>query len=183
MESVNATAAVFGFAALVAVGLARVAAQPGPSAEEVKAAFLCSFSEFVEWPGPASGTITIEIIGTDPFGRRLDETARARQGSRAIAIRRAHQLAAAGQREIAFISASELADLDAVLAKLAGSPVLTVSDIPGFAARGGMIGFVLEDRRVRFEINLAAAERAGLRISSRLLNLARLVPDAPGETP
>jgi len=167
--------------ALTGTALGAPAAPPPPSVNEVKAAFLCSFAEFVEWPGTANqGPVTIGILGKDPFGPLLEETAKVRAlQTKALEIRRLTRMEEAARFRIVYVSASEAPRLDQVLRSLEGASVLTVSDIPRFAARGGVIGFVLEGRRVRFEINVAAAERSGLQISSRLLNLARSVQGAP----
>jgi hypothetical protein len=104
--------------------------------------------------------------------------------TKAVEIHRSRRTEEAARAQIVFIGASERPRLEAILDALRETSVLTVSDIPGFAAEGGIVGFVLEDRRVRFEINEQAAQRASLRISSRLLNLARIVgasrPDRDG---
>lgn len=167
--------------ALLALTGTAVGAPAAPSVKEVKAAFLCSFAEFVEWPAAANqGPVTIGVLGEDPFGSLLETTAKVRAlQTKALEIHRLTRMEDAVRFRIVFVSASEAPKLDHVLRSLEGTSVLTVSDIPGFAARGGVIGFVLEGKRVRFEINVAAAERSGLQISSRLLNLARIVPGAP----
>ncbi len=163
--------------ALVLVALRAPAGPPIASEFEVKAAFLCSFPEFVEWPETAPGSpIRIGILGVDPFGTLLDETVKARPlQTKSLEIVRLAGPREALRCQIVYICASEARDLAAHLGILDGASVLTVSDIPRFAERKGMIGFVMVDRRVRFQINPAPAERVGLRISSRLLSLARVV--------
>lgn len=165
---------------LVLTGTA-LGAPAAPSVNEVKAAFLCSFAEFVEWPAAANqGPVTIAILGKDPFGPLLEETAKVRAlQTKALEIHRLTRVEDAARFRIVFVSASEARSLGQILRSLEGTSVLTVSDIPGFAAQGGIIGFVPEGKRVRFEINVAAAERSRVQISSRLLNLARLVHGAP----
>jgi len=149
----------------------------------VKAAFLYHFVEFVEWP-PASplppATVTIGVLGRDPFGDVLDKAILAKMAAgRTLVIRRFAAPAALEPCEILFISSSEMTHLPEILHHLQGAPVLTVGEADRFARRGGMIGFYSEDNRVRLEVNRAAAERAGLRLSSKLLAVARLVkPDA-----
>lgn len=156
-------------------------AAPVASDLEVKAAFLCSFAEFVEWPTTESADhVTIAVLGTDPFGPLLEETVRTRAlQTKTLVLKRVATPDEALRAQIVFVCASEKARLADVLRALSGGGILTVSDIDGFARRGGMVGFVLEQRRVRFEINAEAAEKAGLRVSSRLLNLARLVGPGP----
>jgi hypothetical protein len=159
------------------------AAEPSapPTADAVKAAFLCSFAEFVEWPAEKPGQtpaaerpVTVGVLGDDPFGSLLEETAKAR-GGRPIAIVRFRSLEEVAGVQILFVSASERGALQRIVDRVGRSHVLTVSDITGFAREGGIIGFFVEEKRVQFEINVAAAEVAGVRISSRLLNLARIV--------
>jgi hypothetical protein len=176
---------LFGLALLVALaGVAPAgAAGPPPAAEAVKAAFICNFADFVVWPaaGPAerADTLTIGILGDDPFGRLIDDAAKARSvPDRRLEVARLESPEEAPEVEILFVAASEEKSLPAILEKLRGHPVLTVGDLPGFAAAGGVIGLLVEDKRVRLEINVAASQRAGLEISSRLLMLARLVEDA-----
>lgn len=148
----------------------------------VKAAFLYHFLEFVEWPQTsrlAAATVTIGVIGRDPFGDVLEKVVLAKTVTgRTLAIRRFAGVEALEPCAILFISSSEMPRLPEILARLQGTPVLTVGEADRFARRGGMIGFVSEDDRVLLEVNRAAAERAGLRLSSKLLAVARLVkPD------
>jgi hypothetical protein len=77
-----------------------------------------------------------------------------------------------------FISASEQSRITEILEAFRGKPVLTVSEVPGFCERGGFINLKVIESAIRFEINAAAGERAGLRFSSKLLSLARIVPEA-----
>lgn len=156
--------------------LVAAAGQP-PTEYEVKAAFLLNFARFVEWPADkASGPFVVAVLGHDPFGPALD---RAFEGSgiagRPWEVRRAARLEDVARSQILFVSRSEESRLEAILAALRVTPVLTVSDIPGFAERRGMIGFRVEERRVRFDINPVPASESRLRISSQLLKLARIV--------
>jgi hypothetical protein len=148
----------------------------------VKAAFLYHFVEFVDWPekSPLPLTvITIGVLGRDPFGDLLDKAVLGKKAAgRTLVIRRFASIEALEPCEILFVSASEMPHLPALLARLHGAPVLTVGEGDKFARHGGMIGFFNEDNRVRLEINRASADEAGLRLSSKLLALARLVsPD------
>ena len=153
-----------------------VLSQP-PSEYEVKAAFLLNFARFVEWPpekGP--GPFVVAVLGEDPFGPALDRTFEGNGvAGRSSEVRRLPRLEDAGRTQILFIGKSEERRLPAILAALRGTHVLTVSDIPGFAERGGMIGLRLEEGRVRFDINPEPATESGLKLSSQLLKLARIV--------
>ncbi|MCI0568383.1 MAG: YfiR family protein [Acidobacteria bacterium] len=142
---------------------------------QVKAAFLYNFAKFVEWPDPASGPIRLCIVGDDPFGSNLEVTVRGKTISgHPIEIRRMNRGDNPRDCQIAFIRATER-EARSVLELLQGASTLTVGESPNFARDGGMINFVLEDKRVHFEINPGAAQRARLKISSRLLSLARIV--------
>jgi hypothetical protein len=145
---------------------------------EVKAAFLYNFGKYVHWPksaGPESEFV-IAILGADPFGAALDEIVRGKRiGNRPVALKRVSKLSELGGCEVLFISASEEAGLDDILAQLANAPILTVADMPKFVERGGMIGMVVANRRVQFEVNAMAAERAGIALGSQLMRLARAV--------
>lgn len=149
---------------------------------EVKALFLYNFAKFVVWPSNASRQLidpmTICVLGEDPFGPVLDDAVRGKSiGSHKLVIRRFQAAQSAQGCQIAFISASEKKRLRAVLSTLSGGGVLTVGETEGFAAMGGVINLVLEGGRVHFEVNVDAAEHAGLKISSKLLNLAKIVRD------
>jgi hypothetical protein len=157
-------------------------ARPAPTERDVQAAFLCSFADYVEWPDlEPDSPVVLLVLGDDPFGAVLDDTAAGPSARRRrVTIRRSRRLEEAVQAQIVFVSSGEQPRLRAVLTALDEAAVLSVSDAESFARRGGMVGFVVEQRRVRFEINQRAAERAGLRISSRLLSLARIVEGTPG---
>ena len=142
---------------------------------EVKAVFLLNFVRFVEWPAQAGSRVEpfyICILGDEPFDFTLDRlvTQEAVNG-RPIEIRRLRRWQEPCQ--MLFVSRSEQ-DVFRTLRRV-GPGVLTVGEEPGFLRDGGMINFVLENRRVRFDVNRRAAEAAGLRISSQLLSVARTV--------
>lgn len=179
---------LLGLITAAAAGLA-LAAGAGASPRDplpeypVKAAFLYHFVEFVEWPAGShrQSTITIGVLGRDPFGDVLDEAILDKVvAGRTLVVRRFADVAALEPCEILFISSSEMGRLPEILARLDGAPVLTVGEADRFAGRGGMIGFFLDDNRVRLEVNRSAAERARLRISSKLLTVARLVKAPEG---
>ncbi len=160
-------------------GLAIAAAAQAPTEYQVKAAFLYNFSRFVQWPSEARGHETefvVTVLGKDPFGRVLEEALRGKTvDDKPIVIRRVSRASEMGPSQLLFVAASESDHLRAILEQVGAQPVLTVSDADGFAERGGIIGFKLEEQRVRLQVNLTAAERAQLRISSQLLRLAEIV--------
>jgi YfiR/HmsC-like len=149
-----------------------------PTPYDVEAAYLYQFGKFVEWPpkkpeaeGPNSFSIC--VLGRDPFGRVLDDTVKGENmNGRPLVARRVASAEEGADCRILFVSSSRERELARDLDALRGRPVLTASDIPGFIRRGGMIQFVLTDNRVRFEINVGNAVRAGLTVSSQLLKVA-----------
>ena len=158
------------------------AQQVRPTEAQLKAAFLFNFGKYVTWPGIASESFSICVLGRDPFGSALDSiVAGETLGGKPAAVRRIRGAQEASSCQIVFISSSEEARLQSTLATLARSgSALTVSDLPDFAQQGGMIQFVEEGNRVRFIVNLAAARRAGLVLSSELLKVAKVVDNGNG---
>jgi hypothetical protein len=150
-----------------------------PLADEypVKAAFLLNFAKFVEWPAVAfkgpEDPITICVLGQNPFGTALEDVVRDKTvANRAFVVRGVLNTQQAGNCQIVFVSASERKRFRFLLDGLKGRSILTVGEGDDFTASGGIINFKLKDARVRIEIDAAAADRAGLRISSKLLSLA-----------
>lgn len=177
----------------VAVALGAALARPAPTVSaaprqaraslpteyDVKAAFLYNFAKFVEWPEaslPTDGTFVLGVLGSDPFGRALEELDGRTVLGRRIVVRRYEREEDAAACQILFISSSEEERLPAILAALLRKPVLTVSDGDGWAERGVIINFKTRQSKIRFEINLERAEMSRLRMSSQLLKLASLVP-------
>lgn len=147
---------------------------------EVKAAFLYNFARFVEWPNNVSldpnGPLVIAILGRDPFGGEIDRAIEGKTvNGRRLVIKRFSSLEAYEQCHILFVSSSERTNLPRILAAVRTSSVLTVSETDRFAQIGGIINFITIENRIRFEINQAAAARVGLKISSKLLSLGRVV--------
>lgn len=142
---------------------------------QVKAALLLNFAKFVDWPPPSTPYFIVGVLGGDPFNFSLDQVMREKAvNGRPIMIRRVTQTEDATFCDLLFVSASERKRVAQVLAAVAHRPVLTVSDLSGFTAGGGIIQFYEEDGRIRFEVNLEAAQHAGLRIHAQLLRLAKI---------
>jgi YfiR/HmsC-like len=153
------------------------AQQPKASEFQVKAAYLYNFGRFVQWPDESGAdrneSFEICVLGTDPFGQALDATlAGGTIGGKSVAAKRITKPQDVDSCRILFISSSEESHLKEDLAALDKTRVLTVSDIPRFSERGGMIGFILDGNRVRFDVNLDSAQGAGLTLSSELLKVA-----------
>lgn len=176
-------------ATLVLAGSGReVTAQGNATSEyQVKAAFLFHFAQFVDWPPETykdtASPLTYCTAGGDPFQGGLDASMNGKTiGGRPIRVLHLKEAGESQGCQILFLGIADKKLVSATLAKLNGSPVLTVGESINFAQGGGMIGFLLEDNKVRFEINLEAAERAKLKISARLLALAKTVIGGPKGT-
>ena len=154
-----------------------------PTEYQVKAAFLYNFAKFTEWPDEVlpgeEEPMVIGVLGEDPFGDTLDETVLGKTvKGRHLRVRRVERISDGLRKcHIVFVSSSETTRLHELFEILRGAPVLLVGDTDGFARAGGMINFVLIQNRIRFEINVDAAEKVGLELSSRLLKLAKIVSD------
>lgn len=143
---------------------------------QVKAAFLLNFAKFVEWPaGHVKDTFTIGILGRDPFDGALDSLSGRTVKGKRVVVRRYEYPEDAREADILFISSSEKRSLPRILKTIMGNSILTVGDSKDFGRAGVIINLLLMQKRVGFEINLAAAQRDGLQISSNLLKLAREV--------
>lgn len=167
------------------IGVSSLYAQQAKHGEyEVKAAYLYNFGRFVEWPAKAAdsngASFAICVLGRDPFGATLDAVIAGEtiDGKNVVARRISRPQDAVNCR-ILFISSSEDIRLREILTSIDRSSVLTVSDMPQFSQRGGMVEFILDGKRVRFEVNLTTAEKAGLTLSSELLKVATAVRRNP----
>jgi hypothetical protein len=145
----------------------------------VKAAYLFNLAKFVEWPADGvrnRGSVVIGVLGKDPFGSILDAMVRGKTVSgRPLLVRRLDDVSEAGDCHVVFVSSAERRNIDPILERLESSGVLTVSEVESFIEKGGMINFVLQDGSIKLDINLDAARKAGLDISSQLLKVARKV--------
>ena len=154
--------------------------RPALTEYQVKAAFLYNFAKFVEWPQAsfkeAGAALVIGILGQDSFGEVLDRTVENKLiNGRPIKVKRFGVDEDPGDCHLLFISRSEAERMGEVLSRLRGRSVLLVGETDGFLELGGMISFYLEDQRVRFTVNLDAAEGVRLKISSKLLGVAKVV--------
>jgi len=155
-------------------------AADAPTENQVQAVFLYNFSRFVEWPAQAfaqpDDPFVIGILGSDPFGARLDEAVRNEQiNGHPLKVRRFRSFAEIENCQILFVDRSEIARRGQILAALDHRSTLTVSQADGAAQRGVMIQFATENNRIRLRINVESARASGLTISSKLLRPAEIV--------
>ncbi len=167
------------FLFLVSPGSPLLSQQSHPTEVQVKAAYLFNFGKFVRWPSPTaagSGPFQICVLGKDPFGLVLNSTLDGGSiDDRKVAAKKIVTLQDSDNCQVVFVSASEEPRLKTILASARSARTLTVSDMPNFVARGGMIQFVPKDSKIRFEVNLPATEEAGITLSSELLKVATRV--------
>jgi hypothetical protein len=166
---------------------ARLPAADAPRLEyPVKAAFVYNFAKFVAWPTAKfpqkDSPLVIGIVGADPFEGILDDLVESemdRKGKRIdgrrLVVRHLAPDNDLKQCHILFISRSLQESLGQILAGLGSESVLTVSEIDGFSARGGMLSLTVQKDTLKSELNLDAAERAGVKVSSRLSSVVRFV--------
>ena len=174
-----------GALALVAAAALAFAAVPAraadaPSEYEAKASLLLNFMKFVEWPADSldafESPIVLGVLGPDPFGPALENAMEGRAaGGHPIVIRRWKRLRDLGACHVLFVALSDEDEIARALRAVGDRAVLTVGETPSFVRLGGTIGFYFHDSRIRFEISPGNAERAHLRISSRLLALSNVV--------
>lgn len=146
----------------------------------VKAGFIYSFTKFTQWPESAftggQDEFVIGVIGDDPFGNTLDALASQKKvHSRRVVIKRFTSLDEIAGCQILFISSSLDGSLEKILARVGNKPVLLVGDTEGFAEKGVDVNFFIQEKKVRFEFNLKALDRAGIKVSSQLLNLGKII--------
>ena len=158
-------------------GLAQAQEAPKFTEYQLKAASLYKLTKYINWPATnfasANAPIVIGIVGDDPFGKTLDILVKDEiVNGRPLVIRRLNPGDDLQSCQMLFICRNEKEQLPALLQKLKGGHVLTVGDDSGFLDQGGMVNLVLVQEKVKMEINVTAAEEAGLQISSKLLTLA-----------
>lgn len=148
---------------------------------DLKAASVLNCIRFTSWPtsafSSAKAPLVIGIVGTDPFGKQLDELVAGEVvHNRSLIVKRLRADEDLRLCHAVFVAESEREHLPALLLQLKGNPVLTVSTLNGFAQQGGMINLLQTGAETKLEINQAGAEKANLQISGKLLSLATIVP-------
>jgi hypothetical protein len=147
--------------------------------QQVKAAFLFNFTQFVNWPETAfsSGTapLVIGIAGKDPFGTYLDDiVAGEKVNGHPLVVQRCKSTEEMEQCHILYLALDDAKKLSEILSALKRQPVLTAGDGPGFLEQGGMMRFLTGDNKVQIQVNLEATGTANLTISSKLLRLVTI---------
>lgn len=155
-----------------------------PNEYALKAAFLFHFAQFVDWPEgtfrEAGNPLVYCTLGEDPFQGALDASLNGKTAvGHPLQVRHIQRVQETQGCNVVFLGDGEKKQLLANLAALKGSPILTVGESERFAEDGGMIGFCMEESKIRFDINLGAAEGANLKISAKLLRLAKTVIGKP----
>lgn len=156
--------------------------QQGTASEaEIKTAFIYNFIKFVEWPTSvlpaAEQRMIVCVLGQDDIVRTLKRISGKVARGRTITVKHVADLKEITQCHVVYVGQSEK-DYTGAIIGAAPKHVLTISDVPSFAASGGMINFFMKENKISFEINVDTAEQAGLKLSSQLLRLARVVKDS-----
>ena len=155
-------------------------AQAGAEREyELKAAVLYHIIEYVEWPkdsAPEPGTTRIALLGQIPFAAALEVLNGKILQGRKLVVKRIEKPQDAGDCQVVFISSSEKPRISQIISEFKNRPILTVSEVEGFAERGGIVNLVAGQNRINMEINREVARESRLSISSQLLKLAKVYP-------
>ena len=150
---------------------------------QTKANMLWNLAKFVEWPGlqpDSKAPLIVTILGEDDLAADLAGVLSSKLvNGRPVFVRFARRPQDAKGSQILYVASTEVPRMREALAAVDSLPVLTVSDAPGFAQQGGMVGFMAEGGKVHFEVNRAHAEKTGLKLSAKLLALAHLITDPP----
>ena len=146
---------------------------------EVKAAFIHNFTQFIDWPSGVFETedspIRIGILGQGPINEPLMNLNGKKTVQRSLEVAVVDNLSDVSEHHIIFFNRSEKENIASILGSLKNTGILTIGDMPGFDEQCGVINFYLKGGKVRFEINVTASRREKLRISSKLLRLARII--------
>jgi hypothetical protein len=160
-------------------GPGRVQAEDSPQEYQLKLAFMVNFARFITWPDesftPAQPQLTLCVLGKNPFGNALGGIEGKKVGDRTLKVKQLEALGKEQQCHLLFISQSEAGSLASLEPALGRRPVVTVSDIPGFAVAGGSIEFVVKDEKLAFIINNSVMKDRGVQAGSALLNLAAAI--------
>jgi len=156
-------------------------ARAAPTEYELKAAFIYQIARFVEWPSPpgalTSAPLRLCVLGGNPFGQTLETIRGKPVNERRMEVSLLDMNADTRECNLLFIAAPAERHLERIAALSRGSGMLTIGDTEGFAQRGAIVNFFLENGKIRFEINLETSRRAGLKISSQLLKLAHIIQE------
>lgn len=159
--------------------VAGIAASASRSEYEVKAAFVLNFASLVEWPSDSfqgGDELKVGILGDADYVEEVRSWLDGRSArSRVIRAQRLSSLARLEDQHVVFVTESAASKVETVHEVVAGASVLLVGETEGFAERGGAINFYVEESRIRFEVNPKAVRDAGLRVSSRLFSVARVI--------
>jgi hypothetical protein len=165
-------------AALLA--MAAIARGEPPSREyQLKAVFIYNFAQFTTWPDKAFASdkapFVVGIIGPDPFGDALHGVMDGKSiAGHPVVFKHFAFADEVGDCQLLFVPASENDKLEAIFKKIADRPILSVGETAEFPGAGGTIRFFIDDNKIHFEVNLDSANKAGLKISSKLLSLAKI---------
>jgi len=145
----------------------------------VKAAFIYNFTQFIQWPDAAFASkdspFVVATLGVDPFDGALDDALAGKiVANHSVTVQHFTSVDAIGSCQLLFVPASQNSALGALFAKLNGVPVLTVGESDAFTPAGGGIRFFLEDKKMRFEIDPDPITSVGIKISAKLMKLARI---------
>lgn len=175
---------------IAGISLAADEAEPGDGAahseDEIESAMLYNFTKFVEWPegalGASGNSVVVGVWGADPMAPVLAAALRNRTiYGHPVVVRRLDSLAEAKSCAVLMVGSWDRKEIARIVGSVAHSAVLTIGERAQFARLGGVIAFIRDGSRVRFEINLDAAERAHLQVSSKLLRLAAVLRESPAE--
>jgi len=170
---------------------AQAALEPPLAAEhseyEIESAMLYNFTKFVDWPGSALGAggvpVVVGVWGDDGLFPVLAVALRNKTVyGHPVVVRRLDSSADPRSCAVLFVGASDRKEIARIVQSVRGSPVLTIGELVQFSRLGGVLAFIRDGNRIRFEINLDAADRAGLQVSSKLLRLAAVWRDNPPQT-
>jgi hypothetical protein len=157
-----------------------------PTEYEIKVAFIYKFISFVEWPSasfPEEETpIRIGVLGDDPFGTALDKLVKEKSvRQRKLEAKRSKDPSDLVECHIVFVAKSHAGNIKSLSGQFHEKHILTIGDSPGFAENGGIINLIEREGKIRFEISTKAAKAAEIRISSQLLDLAKVVESTQEE--
>jgi hypothetical protein len=142
---------------------------------KIHSLFVYKFTQYIEWPSK-DGDFVIGVIGNSPILAELEAIAATKKvDTRTIVVKKLSASADLSACQMVFISENQSSSLGAITAKLAGKPTLIVSETNGGAKKGAGINFVIIDDKMKFELNKAAVEKQGLKVSGDLTKLAIVV--------